>query len=456
MKILNGNKSQIKKENILSVALDDNGCDGVIVKNPLYTYTPKIKEIKTLADVREAASDIYNAAAKIKSIEAIEASLHAIVEVQGSTEKEILTSELIGYNLASHNHISFKKDNDDKRRLSIILKGVPRANKAIEKAAAISNAIKLSIDISNMPGNVCTPFYFCKYAAKNLASTKNLTMEVIAEADLIERGMGGLLSVGRGSEEKPKMLVVRYEGHPGKNTIGLVGKGITFDSGGISLKPGSKMDEMKFDMCGGGNMLGVIHAVAAMNLKVNILLAIPLAENMPGVQAYKPGDVITMYDKQTVEVINTDAEGRIVLGDALALVAEDARVDKIINMATLTGAIVASLGDQMSGLFSNNDSLAESLIQKSVTAGEEMWRMPLNKKYQEDIDSKIADMKNLGDGRCGAITAACFLERFVKEKAWAHIDIAGVAWGKNRKLTGDGATGNGIITLVEWLIEEGR
>ena len=262
-------------------------------------------------------------------------------------------------------------------------------------------------------------------------------------------GMGSLLAVARGSAQAPKLITVEYTGRAGKaKPIVLVGKGVTFDSGGISLKPGAAMDEMKFDMTGAASVLGVMQAVAELALPINVVGIVPAVENMPDGEAIKPGDIVTSMSGQTIEILNTDAEGRLILCDALTYAARF-EPDVVIDIATLTGACVVALGSHASGLLSNHDGLAEELLAAGEKSGDRAWRLPLWEDYQKQLDSPFADMANVGGREAGTITAACFLARFTKEYHWAHLDIAGTAWtgGKAK-----GATGRPLGLLMEFIL----
>jgi leucyl aminopeptidase len=283
-----------------------------------------------------------------------------------------------------------------------------------------------------------------------MAEAHSLQCQVLERAEMEALGMGSLLSVAKGSHLPPKLIVLQHKG--GKTDdkpIVLVGKGITFDTGGISLKPGPEMDEMKFDMCGAASVLGAIKAAAVMKLPINLTVVVPAAENMPGGGASKPGDIVTSMSGQTIEILNTDAEGRLILCDALTYV-ERFEPDTVIDVATLTGACVIALGNVASGLFANKDSLARDLLDAGEEANDRAWQLPLWEDYQEQLKSNFADMGNIGGRAAGSITAACFLSRFTKKFDWAHLDIAGTAW----KSGGDkGATGRPVPLLTHYLLQ---
>ena len=323
------------------------------------------------------------------------------------------------------------------------------AEEALTQGLAIAEGMALAKNLGNLPGNVCTPAHLAETAV-SMAEAHSLQCQVLERAEMETLGMGSLLSVAKGSHLPPKLIVLQHKGgKPDDKPIVLVGKGITFDTGGISLKPGPEMDEMKFDMCGAASVLGAIKAAAVMKLPINLTVVVPAAENMPGGAASKPGDIVTSMSGQTIEILNTDAEGRLILCDALTYV-ERFEPDTVIDVATLTGACVIALGHVASGLFANKDSLARDLVDAGEEANDRAWQMPLWEDYQEQLKSNFADMGNIGGRAAGSITAACFLSRFTKKFDWAHLDIAGTAW----KSGGDkGATGRPVPLLTHYLLQ---
>jgi len=327
------------------------------------------------------------------------------------------------------------------------------AREAIAQSVALANGMDLTKDLGNLPGNYCTPTYLAN-TAKKLAKDYKLTVEVLDRKQLEALKMGSFLSVTNGSDEPPKFIVLKHMGAKAKDapTV-LVGKGITFDSGGISLKAGSGMDEMKYDMCGAASVLGTFRAIAEMKLKLNVIGVIASCENMPNGRATKPGDIVTSMSGQTIEVLNTDAEGRLVLCDALTYV-ERFKPAVVVDIATLTGACVTSLGNHNSGLFTRHDKahddLAVALLAAGKKTGDTAWRMPIEDAYQEQLKSNFADMANIGGPAGGSITAACFLERYTKSYTWAHLDIAGTAW---RSGAAKGATGRPVPLLTTFLMD---
>lgn len=323
------------------------------------------------------------------------------------------------------------------------------AELALNQALAIAEGQSLTRTLGNLPGNICTPSYLAEQALK-MAETFGIECEILEEADMAKLGMGSLLSVAKGSIQPPKLIALSYRGKGKAKPVVLVGKGITFDSGGISLKPGADMDEMKFDMCGAASVLGTLQAVARMALPINLTVIVPTCENMPGGRASKPGDIVTSMSGQTIEILNTDAEGRLILCDALTY-AERFDPEVVIDVATLTGACVVALGAVACGLFANDDDLAQSLLDAGTEAHDRAWHMPLWDDYQELLKSNFADMANIGGRYAGSITAACFLARFTEKYTWAHLDIAGVS----HKSGGEkGATGRPVPLLTHYLIQK--
>ena len=322
------------------------------------------------------------------------------------------------------------------------------AKRGLEVGRAVAAGMAVARELGNLPGNICTPTYLAEQAEDLARSAKNLKTRVLSEAQMKRLGMGSLLSVSAGSEQPAKLIIMEYSGAGNARPHVLVGKGITFDTGGISIKPGAGMDEMKFDMCGAASVLGTMTALCELQPKINVVGMIPAAENMPGGSATKPGDIVTSMSGQTIEILNTDAEGRLVLCDALTY-AERFKPQSVIDIATLTGACVVALGAHTSGLMSNDDALAERLYDCGQNALDPVWRLPIWDEYQKQLHSNFADIANIGGPKAGTITAACFLSRFTKKYKWAHLDIAGTAW-----LQGDqkGATGRPVPLLMEYLL----
>jgi leucyl aminopeptidase len=327
---------------------------------------------------------------------------------------------------------------------------VNAANKALRAGKLTALGINDAKELANLPGNVCTPNYLASHARKLSRKHKKLSVSILDEKKMRELGMNALLSVSAGSDQPAKLIVMQYRGgKAGDAPQVLVGKGITFDSGGISLKPGAKMDEMKYDMGGAASVFGTMRSVVELGLPLNVIGIVAAAENMPSGTATKPGDVITSMAGKTIEVLNTDAEGRLVLCDALTY-AQRYKPAAIVDIATLTGACVVALGAHATGLFSNNDKLAEQLIGAGEESHDRAWRMPLWKDYQKQLNSNFADIANIGGPGGGSITAACFLSRFTEDQTWAHLDIAGSAWNSAPK----GATGRPVALLLRYLMNQ--
>ncbi len=314
---------------------------------------------------------------------------------------------------------------------------------------AIAHGMEMTKLLADLPGNICTPSYLAEQAIELSAVFDKIDVDILEESHMQALGMGALLSVTRGSRQPAKLITLNYTaGKPGTSPIVLIGKGLTFDAGGISLKPGAGMDEMKYDMCGGATVLGVLKAVAEMELPLNIVGLIPSSENMPDGDANKPVDILTSMSGKTIEVLNTDAEGRLILCDTLTY-AEKFNPEVVIDMATLTGACLVALGRVPSGLLGNDDDLCEDLVKASETACDTVWRLPLWEEYQEQLNSNFADMANIGGRDAGTITAACFLSRFAEDYRWAHLDIAGTAWRTGKE---KGATGRPVPLLIQYLL----
>jgi leucyl aminopeptidase len=325
--------------------------------------------------------------------------------------------------------------------------------KGLSHGNTIGSAIQKVRYLGDLPANVCTPSFLVKEARKIASNHSTVSLKVVNEPEMKKLKMGALLSVTAGSVEPSRLIILNYQG--GKSSqqpIVIVGKGVTFDSGGISIKSGHKMDEMKFDMCGGAAAIGCLQAVADIGLPINVISIIPACENLPSGNATKPGDIVTSMSGQTIEVLNTDAEGRLILADALTY-CQRFKPKLIIDMATLTGACIVALGHHLSGLMSNSNDLANKLLAAGEAAGDGTWRLPLGKKYMDQLKSNFADVGNIsgGGGGAGTVTAACFLQKFVNDTEWAHLDIAGVAWleGSNK-----GATGRPVALISEFLIQE--
>ncbi len=359
------------------------------------------------------------------------------------------------FNDAVYQFTALKSDKETESKLQHVTIAVAEsdlgeAKQGLVQGIAIAEGVSFAKQLADLPGNICTPTYLAEQAAELTKNYLEISVHVLEESDMTTLGMGSFLSVSRGSRQPAKLIVMEYQGDEIRaKPVVLVGKGLTFDSGGISLKPGLGMDEMKYDMCGGAAVMGTLLAAAKMQLPINIVGLIPSSENMPDGDANKPGDIVTSMSGKTIEVLNTDAEGRLILCDTLTY-AEKFHPDIVIDLATLTGACLVALGRVPSGLLGNDDDLCNALIKAGEAACDSVWRLPLWEEYQEQLKSNFADLANIGGKDAGTITAACFLSHFTKNYRWAHLDIAGTAWrsGQNK-----GATGRPVPLLSQYLID---
>ena len=339
------------------------------------------------------------------------------------------------------------------RKLAVAVpQTTPQLKTVLAQAQAIANGMNLTKELGNLSPNVCTPTYLAN-TAKKLAGDYGFDIEVLDRKQLEALKMGSFLSVTRGSEEPPKFIVLKHNGGKKNDApVVLVGKGITFDTGGISLKPGANMDEMKYDMCGAGSVLGTFRAIGEMGLKLNVVGIVAACENMPSGRATKPGDIVTAMNGTTIEILNTDAEGRLILADALSY-AERFKPAAVVDIATLTGACIVALGHHTSGLFTRHDDAHDALAQELLDAGKQAndvaWRFPIGENYNEQLKSNFADLANIGTPGGASITAACFLENFTRNYTWAHLDIAGTAWKSG---AAKGATGRPVPLLTTFLL----
>ncbi len=378
------------------------------------------------------------------------------MEMFGSKEQKSHSQALAeGIILGSYQFLTYKTQ--DKELFEVKSAMVLDANlKDLEKGSIIASAVCFARDMENDPGNVTTPTKLAKLA-KEIAKEGGMKLTIFDREKIAKIGMGGLAGVASGTGEPPKFILLEYNGGKvGEKPIGLVGKGLTFDSGGISIKPSASMDEMKFDMCGGGLVLGVMKAVAQLKPKINIVAAVPATENLNGEKAYKPGDILTAYNGKTIEVLNTDAEGRLILADALAYVSKHYKPKYMLDFATLTGAVVIALGHVATGVMGTDDKLMEKVKESSKNTAEKVWEFPLWDEYCEQIKSEIADIKNVGSAReAGTIAAGAFLKEFVGEGIpWVHFDIAGTAYKQkdNSLLYKKGATGANIRLVLDLIL----
>jgi leucyl aminopeptidase len=390
---------------------------------------------------------------------------HAIEAVSGLADLEIqdanlyqsmrdsvLVAEETAYLYAETKSV-VEKNKRPLKRLTLFLSDRRRqktAQKGIDHGRAIANGVCLAKNLANLPGNICTPSYLADQARKLGRKSTKLKVQILDEKQMEKLGMGALLSVSRGSRQPAKLILMEYRGgkQNGKPVV-LVGKGLTFDAGGISIKPAAAMDEMKYDMCGGASVFGALQACMEMDLPLNLVGVVPSSENLPDGDANKPGDIVTSMSGQTIEILNTDAEGRLILCDALTY-CERYEPAAVIDIATLTGACIVALGDQASGLMTNTDSLGDELLAAGQHTRDRAWQLPVWDDYQSQLDSNFADMANIGGKGAGAVTAACFLSRFTNKFKWAHLDIAGTAWKSGKE---KGATGRPVPLLSQFLLK---
>ena len=373
------------------------------------------------------------------------------VEVEDADESwiQISNARVLKNESYKVNKVGVKEEKSDILLEAVNIYSKNNGASEIQKGVAIANGMALTRELGDLPPNICTPTYIAD-TAKSIAKTYGLECEILEESDMESLGMHSLLSVSKGSSQPGKLISLKYSNAGNDAPIVLVGKGVTFDSGGISLKPGSGMDEMKYDMCGAASVLGTMSAIAEMNLKVNLIVVVPAVENMPAHNASKPGDVVKSMSGQTIEILNTDAEGRLILCDALTY-CEKYKPKTVIDIATLTGAVIIALGKHHSGVMSNDQDLADALKISGESAQDTVWQLPLDEEYDDQLKSNFADMANIGGREAGTVTAGCFLARYTKKYSWAHIDIAGTAWlGGSKK----GATGRPVPLLTQYIMDQ--
>ncbi len=373
-------------------------------------------------------------------------------------EQTLAVTQIIeGVKMALFKFDKFKAEKADQSPdLTVIVSRSNKNSKTIKTAQVVADGAIFTKSIANMPPNECTPTTLANFA-KTISKKNKMKCTVISKPELKKKGFGGITAVGQGSKNEPKLIIMEHKRGPrNEKPIVLVGKAVTFDTGGISLKSGANMDEMKFDKCGGCTVLGIMKAVSELRLPINIIGIVPSVENMPGGESYRPGDIIKLYSGKTAEILNTDAEGRLILADALAYGEKHYSPKTIIDFATLTGACIIALGTNVAGMVSNNEKLANKIRDASKRTTEEVWELPLNQDYMDQIKSEVADMKNTGIGRAaGTITAAAFLRNAIEDTPWTHIDIAGVAWTqtatKEKSYNPKGATGFGVRLILDYL-----
>ena len=380
---------------------------------------------------------------------ALDGDASAGVTLAEAAASVALGARLGGYRFDRYRTTEKKESKPSLRTLTVMSGDADGARRAFAPQEQVADGVLLTRDLVSEPANVIYPETLARQARE--LRKLGVVVEVLDRAKLERIGMRALLGVAQGSAREPRVALMRWNGasRSGRKPIAFVGKGVTFDSGGISIKPSSGMEEMKWDMGGAGTVVGLMRALAGRKAKVNAIGAVGLVENMPSATAQRPGDVVKALSGKTIEVINTDAEGRLVLADLLWYVQDRFRPTAMVDLATLTGAMIVSLGHNYAGLFSNNDELSQRLIDAGQATGELLWRMPLHESYEPDIESAIADIKNVGSGRsAGSVTAALFLQHFVNDVAWAHLDIAGMAWCYKAKPTvPKGGSGFGVRLL---------
>ncbi|MBT6370678.1 MAG: leucyl aminopeptidase [Thaumarchaeota archaeon] len=373
---------------------------------------------------------------------------------------QIISSIVEGANLSLYEFDLFKKEKSNNKEPDLtLLTPDKNAQKIIKDSIIISDAVKFTRDVANLPPNECPPMKLGEIA-KKIANENKMKCTVFSKNEIKSKGLGGVTAVGQGSKNEPKFIILEYRN--GKNEqkpILLVGKAVTFDTGGISLKPGEKMDEMKFDKCGGCTVLGVMKAISELKLPINVVAIIPSVENMPSGDAFRPGDIIKLFNGKTAEILNTDAEGRLILADGLAYGIKHYQPSSVMDFATLTGACIVALGTNVAGIVSNNAKLVSKIKTASTKTSEEVWELPINDDYMDMVKSKVADIRNIGMGRAaGTITAAAFLANSVGNVPWVHFDIAGTAWiqpsTKNKSYNSHGATGFGVRLVVNHLMNQ--
>ncbi|MCL5102798.1 MAG: leucyl aminopeptidase [Armatimonadetes bacterium] len=429
-------------------------CANIPAKKVLLVGLGKREEFGIQAIMRAAAS----AGRKCRSLRArtVSSILHG-AGVAGMPPYDCAKATILGTILGTYEYTRLKTENvkpntiDQFNIVELSAEKMDSIERGTRLAETLGDAIVFARDLGNEPSNVVTPSYLAELA-QEIARDNGMQCRVRDRAEIEEAGMGLIAAVARGSAVEPRFIEIRYESPGASKTVAIIGKGVTFDSGGYSLKPHDSMYGMKDDMSGAADVLATMRAIGKLKPKVNVVALIPSVENMIGGRAIHPGDVFKSYSGKTVEINNTDAEGRLILADAIAY-ARHADVDEIVDLATLTGACVVALGREIAGIFGNNDSLAESLLESGESCGEKMWRLPLHAGYKEHLKSDVADLKNTGPREAAAINGALFLESFVGDTPWAHIDLSSATIDKDADLAKKGSTGMGTGTLIEYLLK---
>ena len=412
------------------------------------------KENLTKDTIRNISGKIAQKARELKLKEfSIIAPPNVVIDQISSVSQIIEGSKMSLYKFDKFKAEKAEKSPD----LTIVVSKSKKISQTIKTSEIIADGAIFTKSIANLPPNECTPSTLAGFA-KIMSKKNKMKCNIISKIELKKKGFGGITAVGKGSKNEPKLIVLEHNrGKRNEKPIVLVGKAVTFDTGGISLKPGASMDEMKFDKCGGCTVLGIMKSVSELKLPINVVGIIPSVENMPGGEAYRPGDILKLYNGKTAEILNTDAEGRLILADALAYGEKQYSPKTIIDFATLTGACIVALGNNVAAIVSNNEQLTKKITESSKTTTEEIWELPLTQDYMDMIKSDVADIKNVGIGRAaGTITAAAFLKSAIEDTPWAHLDIAGVAWTqgaatKEKPYNPKGATGFGVRLILDYL-----
>jgi len=411
------------------------------------------KENLTNDTIRLVSGKIAQKARELKLKEFSVITPPSFVADQVSSVSQIIE----GSKIALYKFDKFKtKKVNNSPNLTIIVSKSNKISHAIKTAEIIADGVIFTKSIANLPPNECTPTTLANFA-KIISKKNKMKCSIISESELKKKGFGGISAVGQGSKNESRLIILEHNHGPkNEKPIVLVGKAVTFDTGGISLKPGDKMDEMKFDKCGGCTVIGIMKAVSELKLPINIVGIVPSVENMPSGESFRPGDIIKLYNGKTAEILNTDAEGRLILADALSYGEKHYSPKVIIDFATLTGACIVALGNNVAGIVSNNEKLTKKINESSKRTTEEVWELPLTQDFMDMIKSDVADMKNVGIGRAaGTITAAAFLRNAIENTPWTHIDIAGVAWTqaatKEKSYNPKGATGFGVRLILDYL-----
>jgi len=444
--------------NSLSTLLDNGDFDGSAEKTMMLYGLNGIKAPRLLligCGEKDKFDPVLLSKITKKACQAIQGTTIETVSFYGideiSNRDQAIMQTILAFADCQYTMQDYKSEPKNENKLTevqLVLNQPTQTEKdTCNQASAIAEGMQLSRNLANYPANVCTPTYLANTAQDLATQYDQIKSDILEEKDMEELGMGAFLSVSKGSDEPGKLIILQYQGAKNQKQppIALVGKGVTFDTGGISLKPSANMDEMKFDMSGAASMLGTLKACAEMKLNINLIVALAATENMPSGRATKPGDIVTSMQGTTIEVLNTDAEGRLVLCDTLTYIGKY-KPELVIDAATLTGACIVALGHHISAVLANDDMLADELIAAGEQINDPVWRLPMNEDYKKQLKSAFADLGNIGGKGAGTITAACFLGEFTKDYKWAHLDIAGTAW------TDKDSTGRPVPLLSQFLI----